>query len=802
MSTTQFAPQLRPLSVGEVLDASFKVVRQSFGTLAACVLVVALPLNIVNTLIQASTSDNAFNLDSATTTDDVGTGTELAGVLLTTALSLVLTTIAAAACFRAVSSVYLGEKPTVGGSLAFAASRVLPVIVLSIVYFIGLIPAFIALIIPGIWLAVAWSVSYPALLSEGLGPIAALGRSFRLVRGRWWPTFGALLVMYLHRDRDQRHPRPAVRCDAVASLDNEVVAAVFTTIVNTLSSLITLPLFAAVLTIIYFDLRVRKEGFDLQLLARGVGSDAPTSPGGVGAASGLGGGGAAGRRVRRRRRRRRRGPPRPASAPPALGRRAAERRSARRRRRRRSAARATEEQRAEPAAAAARRGGARRGAAGLRCRPRSRSPRASPMRRRLARRRAEILQERRFRGSDVPRPFAGFVRWLGDRLQPVARLLRPPGGARSPAASPCCSRSSAGSCCSRRRCSRAGRSAAARPPRCAPPAPARPSARTRPSLERDADRAAAAGEWETAVRLRFRAGLLRLDARELIEYRAVADHRRGRGAVASPGVRARRRGLRRDRLRRRGPPHEADEAASREGWRRVLSEAGRAVSRLRLPRAAPRARASPCSRCSSRSTSSAALVDALAPSPSGPPSSSFATSRRGSRRGRSSRGATASGCARCATRPAERLARGAETVAVMDAGQLTRRRGAGAARVRRARRARDRGWRAARLDRARCSAATSCRSGTTTGPRPRGAAAPRRRPPASRACGPPATGAGRAPGAPSARSRATRARSCSSARSVAGRVALLADTSPLQNRLLGEADNAALALALERPRRR
>jgi hypothetical protein len=163
MSTTQFAPQLRPLSVGEVLDASFKVVRQSFGTLATCVLVVALPLNIVNTLITASTSDNAFNLDSGTT-GDVSTGTALAGSLLTTVLSLVLTTVAAAACFRAVSSGYLGEQPTVGESLSFAASKLMPLIWLSILFTIGLIPAFIALVIPGIWLAVAWSVSYPALL--------------------------------------------------------------------------------------------------------------------------------------------------------------------------------------------------------------------------------------------------------------------------------------------------------------------------------------------------------------------------------------------------------------------------------------------------------------------------------------------------------------------------------------------------------------------------------------------------------------------------------------------------------------
>ena len=91
MSTTQYSPQLRPLSVGEVLDASFKIVRQSFGTLAGCVLVVALPLNIVNTLITASTSDDAFNLDDTPAPGtDIGTGTELAGFLLTTTLTLVL----------------------------------------------------------------------------------------------------------------------------------------------------------------------------------------------------------------------------------------------------------------------------------------------------------------------------------------------------------------------------------------------------------------------------------------------------------------------------------------------------------------------------------------------------------------------------------------------------------------------------------------------------------------------------------------------------------------------------------------
>jgi hypothetical protein len=294
VSTTPYTPQLRPLSVGEVLDASFKVVRQEFGTLAMCVLVPAVPLNIINTLITASTTEDAFDLET-TTSSDPGTGTQIAGSLLTTCLSLVLTTLAAAACFRAVSSIYLGERATVDESLRFAATRLLPLILLSILYFLGLIPAFILLIIPGIWLAVAWSLSFPALMSEGLGPVEALKRSYRLVKGRWWPTFGALLVMYLIVVVISGIVGVLFGATLIAAVDNELVAGTFFTIANILSSLITLPLFAAVLTIIYFDLRVRREGFDLQLLARGVGQapaqpTAGTSPEEVAAASGLGGG--------------------------------------------------------------------------------------------------------------------------------------------------------------------------------------------------------------------------------------------------------------------------------------------------------------------------------------------------------------------------------------------------------------------------------------------------------------------------------------------------------------------------------
>lgn len=291
MATNQYSPQLRPLGVGEVLDASFKVVRSSFGTLALCVLVVAVPLNILSTLISASTNDRAFEFGTTAAANSSNTGSVLAGVLLNGALSVVVLTLAAAACFRAVSGTYLGQRPTWQESLSFAAKRLGPLIVLSILYTLAVLVGFVALILPGIWLSVALALSYPAMLSEGLGPMESLGRSRKLVSGRWWATFGALLVMYILIAVIGGIVGLVVGGTLGASTDNEVVSAVVLTLVNIVSSLITLPLVAAVLTIIYFDLRVRKEGFDLQLLAQGVGEDSSrygTSPESVAASSGLG----------------------------------------------------------------------------------------------------------------------------------------------------------------------------------------------------------------------------------------------------------------------------------------------------------------------------------------------------------------------------------------------------------------------------------------------------------------------------------------------------------------------------------
>jgi hypothetical protein len=135
------------------------------------------------------------------------------------------------------------------------------------------------------------------------------------------------------------------------------------------------------------------------------------------------------------------------------------------------------------------------------------TPASAPEAREEAR---QILAEDRFHEQDLPRPFARPLDWLGDRLEELFGDL--PGGPDVGwlllSALVLTGAIVVGLALVRRRAPAAlVRSGRARGP--APPDPAQ--------LERDADAAERAGELERALRLRFRAGVLRLAQRRIVE---------------------------------------------------------------------------------------------------------------------------------------------------------------------------------------------------------------------------------------------------------------------------------------------
>ena len=263
---------LRPLRIGEILDAGIKLFTRHWRTLVLSVIVLILPVQILSALIIASIAPEQF--DWTTTQTGVSEGEEAefwTGQAVIAVLTLVTALLATGVCFKAVADAYLGVEPDWRRSLRFAVKRLGGLLGVTILGFLILVPAFVALIVPGIWLAVAYSVAVPALLLERIGPVAALRRSFRLVRGRWWPTAGALLVGYLLIWVIGALVEGMITVvPTLVAEDNTLVAALGAVVGGTVGSALTTPYPAAVVTLIYFDLRVRKEGLDLQLIAEGA----------------------------------------------------------------------------------------------------------------------------------------------------------------------------------------------------------------------------------------------------------------------------------------------------------------------------------------------------------------------------------------------------------------------------------------------------------------------------------------------------------------------------------------------------
>jgi hypothetical protein len=279
-------PTLRPLGVGEILDAGIKLYLRHWKPLMICVVAIVLPVRILSVLAVAAIDphDLGTHFSGMTTTSASSTQidwTAFGAAMVVAGSSVLSSLLATAACLKAVSDAWLGAAPDAGRSLRFAVGRLPALIALLAIAAIALTLAFMALIVPSVWLAVSWCLAVPALLFERVGPFRALGRSLRLVRGRWWATLATVVVAYLMASivGGVLQLIPTGIANGVAR-DGTVAAAVAYVVGGTLTSMVTMPFTAAVLTLLYFDQRVRKEAFDRRVLAEGLGAprDATVEP--------------------------------------------------------------------------------------------------------------------------------------------------------------------------------------------------------------------------------------------------------------------------------------------------------------------------------------------------------------------------------------------------------------------------------------------------------------------------------------------------------------------------------------------
>ena len=273
---------LRPLGIGELLDASIRVCVAQRWTLLKIVLVVVVPAQVLSAIVLASTFPDDF-LDSdlldptapAPTIDGQDAGTFAAGVGVIIVLSGVMFLLGTGACFRAITEAWLGREPDWRESLGFAVRRSPSLMWTSIAYVIAMVIAFLLLVIPAIWGSIAFVLCIPVALVERTGGFRSLRRSAGLVRGRWWPTLGVLLVGFFLAGIVSTIVQYALSLPVFVVTTSPLAIIIFSTIGAIAGYMVATPFQAALVALVYFDLRVRKEGLDLELVAERMGAQPP-----------------------------------------------------------------------------------------------------------------------------------------------------------------------------------------------------------------------------------------------------------------------------------------------------------------------------------------------------------------------------------------------------------------------------------------------------------------------------------------------------------------------------------------------
>lgn len=280
---------LRPLSFGEVLDTAFNLFKRNFKSVLVISAAIMVPLTLLGAAAAAGLAPSDFSAleDPSADVDDVlGVMGGLFGAIgIGSLLQMLGSILVQAATTRVYSESYRGGSLAPGEGLRLAVPRLLAMVGLTIVTSFGMFFGLLFCFGPGIWLYGVWGVAPAVLIAENKGVFAAMGRSFQLVKGNWWRVFGLLvlstILVAVITSVVTAPLQFGVGLGAGLSDDPSDVFSggylALNTVVTGLATAITLPFTAAVVVAIYYDLRVRKEGYDLDRLIADLG-EAPDLP--------------------------------------------------------------------------------------------------------------------------------------------------------------------------------------------------------------------------------------------------------------------------------------------------------------------------------------------------------------------------------------------------------------------------------------------------------------------------------------------------------------------------------------------
>ncbi len=300
--------RFRSMSVGEWLDATFTLYRRNFALIASISAVVQIPYALLTWLLFELTGVATFvrspfaslGAQSITQAQAQQLLNSYLGVLVVT-LSLLLLSLlivvplGEAATTRAVSDRYLDRPSSLLSAyraawgrlgaliamililiLVYAGSLAVVIMftallaaagagglgaLLAVIAFIGLVPVLIMIYVRTV-------VAVPAIVLERVSGWGGLKRSWQLISGRFWPTFGRMLLLVLITSIISGVVSTIFQVPGNLIAPNN--SFVFEQVAGAIAAVFVGPITYIGVTLLYYDIRIRKEGFDIEMLARSL----------------------------------------------------------------------------------------------------------------------------------------------------------------------------------------------------------------------------------------------------------------------------------------------------------------------------------------------------------------------------------------------------------------------------------------------------------------------------------------------------------------------------------------------------
>jgi hypothetical protein len=238
---------LRPRSSTELVDAAFQLYRREplqFIIGLSCIYV---PWMLVMASLGIQNDPQAVPTFSQLAITSIG------GIVVYTLATGVTTVLA--------SEIYFGRSPDLAGAFRAVISNFAPLMITMFAAGIAIAVGFIFLILPAFYFYARYFALKQAILIEGLGVNGALRRTAELSKGTKRHILNTMLLMAL--------VTTAISI-GVTLLSTMIPSFILRLLISTALSAVVYPMWGITETLLYYDIRIRKEGFDIEYMANMV----------------------------------------------------------------------------------------------------------------------------------------------------------------------------------------------------------------------------------------------------------------------------------------------------------------------------------------------------------------------------------------------------------------------------------------------------------------------------------------------------------------------------------------------------